>query len=98
MARRPHAAGALTPAEWSDADVYAIKALAAGNANEAQQRRALDWIIKAAARTYDVSYSPASDRETSFAEGRRFVGLQVVKLVNMPAEFIKTGRKPNDGG
>lgn len=96
MARKPLPAGALTPAVWSDADCYAFKALAAGNASEAQQRRALAWLINDAARTYDVSFSPASDRETSFAEGRRFVGLQVVKLLNMPAELIKG--KPQNGG
>jgi len=96
MARKPHQAGALTPAPWSDADAYAVKALAAGNASEGQQKRFLSWLINGAAQTYDVSFSPTSDRETSFAEGRRFVGLQVVKLLNMPAELIK-GKPPNGG-
>lgn len=88
MARKPVSA-ALAPAPWTEADAYALKALAAGKANEGQQRRVLDWIIHRAAKTYDVSFSPDSDRETSFAEGRRFVGLQVVKLINLPAEIIK---------
>ena len=91
MARKP-VPPAISPAEWSEYDALAIKALRAGNANEAQQKRALDWIVQHAAKTYDVSFSPVSDRETSFAEGRRFVGLQIVKLVNMPAELFK-GRK-----
>lgn len=95
MARKPIAA-ALAPAAWTPAVAYALKALAAGNANEGQQRRALDWIIQQAAKTYDVSFSPVSDRETSFAEGRRFVGLQVVKLLNLPADMIKGN--PHDGG
>lgn len=82
-------AGALTPPDYSKADVYALKALAAGNASEGQQKRALAWIINHAARTYDVSFSLASDRETSFSEGRRFVGLQMVKLVNLPAELLQ---------
>ena len=92
MARKP-VSPAIAPAEWSEHDAYAIKALVTGTANEGQQKRAINWIISAAAKTYDVSFSPVSDRETSFAEGRRFVGLQVVKLINMPAELLK-GRKP----
>jgi hypothetical protein len=88
MARKPNSS-ALAPAEWSEHDAYAIKALATGTANPGQQQRALAWIINAGARTYDVSFHPGSDRETSFAEGRRFVGLQIVKLVNLPAELIK---------
>lgn len=91
-------AGAITPPDWTSADVYAMRALRTGTASEAQQKRALDWIIQLAARTYDVSYSPASDRDTSFAEGRRFVGLQIVKLLNMPAELFTKGSKPHDGG
>jgi len=95
MARRPQG-GALTPAPWTDADAYAAKAVATGIANDAQQKRFMSWLINLAAQTYDVSFSPESDRETSFAEGRRFVGLQVVKLLNMPAELIK-GKSPNGG-
>lgn len=92
MARKP-VSPAISPAEWNEYDALAIKALAAGNASEPQQKRALNWIVNHAAHTYDVSFSPTSDRETSFAEGRRFVGLQIVKLVNMPAELLK-GPKP----
>ena len=33
------------PAEYDQAVTGAIKALAAGNANDAQQKRALDWIV-----------------------------------------------------
>lgn len=88
MAPKP-IGSAILPADYSKADVFAVKALASGTANDHQQKRALEWIVRMAARTYDVSFSPASDRETSFAEGRRFVGLQVVKLVNMPGELLQ---------
>lgn len=96
MARKPVTA-ALAPGDWTPVDAFAVRALAAGNATDVQQRRALDWIIRAAAKTYDASFSPVSDRETSFAEGRRYVGLQIVKLLNLPVEIIK-GNKPHDGG
>ncbi|MBA2707824.1 MAG: hypothetical protein H0U59_08490 [Gemmatimonadaceae bacterium] len=70
------------------ADVMAIKALAAGNANEGQQKRALAFIINGAASTYELSYRAESDRETVFAEGRRFVGLQLIQFMNMSARML----------
>lgn len=76
------------PVPYDDIDVAALKALAAGVANEGQQKRALRWIVETAAHTYDLSYRPGpdGDRDTAFAEGSRFVGQQVVKLINMPAK------------
>jgi hypothetical protein len=79
-----------TPQPWEllsadEQDIRAIKALAAGVASEGQQRIALAWIINRAAGTYDLSFRPGPDgsRLTDFAEGKRFVGLQVVRLINM---------------
>lgn len=76
------------PSGYDDMDVAAFKALAAGVANEGQQKRALDWIIRKAAHAYDLSYRPGpnGDRDTAFAEGARNVGLEIVKLINMPAK------------
>lgn len=71
------------PAPYVDADTYAIKALASGVANEGQQKRALEWIINTLCATYDLSYRPGSDRDTAFAEGKRHVGLQLVKQVKL---------------
>lgn len=77
------------PAEWDKADAHAIKALAAGTATEDQQRRALNWIVHKAAGTYDMTFRPEGDRDTSFAEGRRFVGNQLVKLINLDFSKLK---------
>ena len=74
------------PPAYEDYDVRALQALAAGNASDRQQQRALQWIIEAAAGTYDMSYRPGGEdgrRDTDFAEGRRFVGLQIVKLLKL---------------
>ena len=72
------------PAPWELADASAIQALARGDANKDQQTRALRWLIEAACATYDLSFRPGdTSRETDFAEGRRFVGLQVVKLLKI---------------
>jgi len=74
------------PPSYEDADIVAIQALAKGTANGEQQRRALAWIIERAAGTYDMSYRPGGEdgaRDTIFAEGRRFVGNQVVKMTKL---------------
>lgn len=91
--KKPAASTAWAFAPYEDADVYAIRALAAGNANEGQQRRALDWIINHAARTYDQPFRPGGAegaRDTDFAAGRMFVGQQIVKLTKLNPD---AGRK-----
>lgn len=73
---------ACEPAAYDEHDVTAVQALFAGVASPTQQKRALEWIIKEAAKTYDLHYRPGpdGDRETSFALGRAFVGQQIVKM------------------
>lgn len=56
----------------------AFKALEAGNANEEQQKHALNYLIKIGCRTYDMDWFP-DERVSSFAAGRRFVGQEIVK-------------------
>jgi len=73
------------PADYEVADIQAIQSLQAGNADEFQQRRALKWIVEVVSATYDQSFRPGSDgeRDTCFAEGRRFVGLTIVKATKL---------------
>lgn len=80
-----------TPVDWQLADANALRALAAGTANDDQQRRALHFIINNVCRTYDLSFCPGvdGDRETAMAEGRRFVGLQIVKLLNIDLNKVR---------
>lgn len=57
-----------------------------GTASADQQRRALKYIIEVLCGTYDMSYQPGDGdgrRDSDFAEGKRFVGNQIVKFVNM---------------
>lgn len=71
------------PADYDLSVVYAIRALIDGKANEGQQKTAIDWIITQASALYDLSYRPGGnegDRATTFHEGRRFVGSQIVKM------------------
>ena len=92
MPRRPPPGAPWIPASWDDADAGAVQALARGDAGPEQQKRALDWIINLACGTYDLSFSPDSDRATSFAEGRRFVGLQIVKLIRVNLARLRTAQ------
>lgn len=85
---------AWLPAEWEPADATAMQALAAGTANAIQQKRALGWIVNNAAAMYDITYRPGGhdgDRDTAFAEGRRFVGSQIVKMLKISVAAIRRG-------
>lgn len=88
--KKPRVIGAFEPPAYDETISAALRALADGVAVAGQQRKALDWIIQQAARTYDLSYRPGGtdgERDTAFHEGRRFVGLQIVKVMKLiPAE------------
>jgi hypothetical protein len=83
------AADPWKPTEWEPADVAAIQALVRGDATPEQQRRAIDYIINDIAGTYDMSYRPDSERDSVFAEGKRYVGLQLVKAVKLNLALIR---------
>jgi len=84
------------PADWEQADVSALQALLKGEATPDQQKRALDWIIVSAAGTYEQSYRPGGqdgERDTCFAEGRRFVGNQIIKALKISLYALRN-REP----
>lgn len=90
------------PTPYSVEDVTALQALDSGRDVPAYvAKRALDWIILHCAGTYDLSFRPGEqgDRETAFAEGRRFVGLQIVKLLKLNVQQLRQtdGRQSSDG-
>lgn len=60
----------------------AIQALQRGEATPDQQQRAFDWIVNQAANTYDLEYR-TEPRDHAFCSGRRFVGLQIIKLLKL---------------
>ena len=73
------------PVELEDYEIRAIKALFAGNASDAQQKTGMDVIVNKFAATYDQSFRPGIDgaRATDFAEGKRYVGLQLVTMTKV---------------
>lgn len=70
------------------ADIFALQALAKGNANAGQQQRALDVIQNKISRHRRMSFFPGADgqRATDFAEGKRFVGDQIERFLKMRPE------------
>jgi hypothetical protein len=64
---------------YTVAEAYAIQALFRGEANKEQQQRAMDWIIRVAAKTHDLHYFD-NQRDTDFALGKQFVGQMIIKL------------------
>lgn len=79
---------ALLPPDWDIADAVSIQALEAGEATPDQQKRALRWIIESGCATYDISARPDSANDTYVAEGRRFVGLQIIKLLKINTSML----------
>jgi hypothetical protein len=71
------------PPKYEDADVNAIQAVTQGTADAGQQQRAMKWIVEQGCGTYDLGWHPSGDHEASFAAGRRFVGLAVVKMTKI---------------
>jgi hypothetical protein len=84
---------AHSPAPYEETEVHAIRACIAGTANDGQQKLAMDWIIRKASNAYDVSYRPGDGLATAFAEGRRFVGLQIIKLLQPEVTAAVEARK-----
>lgn len=89
MAKKPN--GPWVPSDYDIADAAAIQALQRGDATKDQQQRALKWLIEKACGTYDLSYRPGEDgrRDTDFAEGKRFVGSQIVKMLNLNLSLLR---------
>jgi len=85
------------PANYAARHIGLMKNLALGEASPEQQREALHFIVTELCQTYNVSYIPDSDRDTAFAEGRRFVGLQIIKLTKLDVTNLRFDDVGRDG-
>lgn len=95
MNKRPKA---IAPADYEIADIGALQAVYHGEAEPHQQKRAIEWILNNACLMREVSYRPEGDGgygDTAFAEGRRFVGLQISKLITASDAVKQAARRPN---
>lgn len=71
--------------------LYAFRALFEGNANESQQKHAMEWLLLNCCHIGQVSFAD-TDRETAFLEGERHVGLQIAKLREPAALALIEGK------
>ena len=87
----------------SDYDVRiasAVKAFASGRDVPANVAKIVwDYTIRVLCAAYDQSYRPDKPTDTAFVEGRRFVGLQLLKLRDIDLSTLKepnaTGHNPD---
>lgn len=49
---------------------------------------ALDWIIHNAAGTYDETFIPGHEDVSHYKQGKRSVGLQIVKAINLKSTYF----------
>jgi hypothetical protein len=75
----------LDPFRPNRTEALAIQALEAGTASESQQKIALRVIVQNVARTHDLDWHPGDQHISSFAAGRRSVGLALLRIINTPA-------------
>ena len=67
------------------ADVSAVKGVAAGTASPEQQIRAMQYILVVLCAVDDMTFRPGGEdgrRASDFAEGQRFVGTQIKRLIH----------------
>jgi hypothetical protein len=75
------------PPDYDEHIVMAMRAFASGTANDGQQKIVWDWLQYATGtgQWADMTFRPGgvdAERESAFAEGKRFVGLQILKLLH----------------
>ena len=99
--KKPHdfgmASNPLVPPQWDSKTAWAIKALYEGKATEHQQSLVVKW-LELACGMNDLEFRISvrgedGDRLSAFQSGKRFVGLQLRKLRDMPAAILEAASK-----
>ena len=96
MDKKPPVEAPYLPAEYELSDISAIQAMCRGEATADQQLMALRWIIDCVCKTYDEPYRSASDRDTTYALGKQYVGRTIVKATKLSINALKA-RSQNNG-
>lgn len=81
-------------ADLPDFVVASMKAWSRGEASKDQQITAWNFIVNDLCATYDLSYRPDRPEATAFMEGRRFVGLQIRKTIQLKPVARKDHVRP----
>lgn len=80
---------------------WAIRGLAGGEADAGQQAMAMRWIIWNLCKTYDQSFRSEGahpQKDQDFAEGKRYCGNEIIKVINMTPEALVLLPKMRGGG
>src|SRR5947209_19533702 len=84
--------------QTDNADIFALQAVAKGIANEGQQQRAWSYIVRTLCEIDRMTFWPGGEdgkRATDFAEGKRWVGIQMRRIErlrpDMPAFGDRSG-------
>lgn len=85
----------IHPAVYDKEVLYAWRALFEGNANEGQQKRAMEWLLFNACHVGLLSFNGDRD-ETLIHEGERHVGLQIARMREPAALKLIEGRSRSD--
>lgn len=90
----------LTPANspwesclWEPADASSIQALFRGDADDIQQKRAINWIVNNACALPYLAYDKANSRNTDFALGKQWVGHEIIRLMRIDVSKLLEGTK-----
>ena len=99
-AEKPYHPGVIDPATYGVVEVAAVKAFAAGTADEAQQRTALHFILVTVCHVDDEPFRPGPDgeRDTNYLLGMRRVGTFIRSLIAADIKNFKTDRAPTEQG
>lgn len=82
------------PVKWEPEDAGALQALSRGDAAPHQQTRALKFIIEKVSDAYGMGWYPTGPHEASYAAGRRYTGIEIVKLLKI--NLSKLRREPSE--
>lgn len=80
------------------ADVFALQAVSKGIANEPQQKQAWDYIVRTLCETDRMTFWPGGEdgkRATDFAEGKRWVGVQLRRIEKLRPDMGVEGLPPS---
>lgn len=81
---------------YDPAVITAVQSWEKGEANEFQQKRTLEWILRFVCITYDQSYVLGDTHETAFREGRRFCGNTIIKMLKLNAAALRDNDEPSE--
>jgi hypothetical protein len=80
---------------------WAIRAIAAGEADPGQQAMAIKWIVFNLCKTEDMSFrsdGPHPQKDQDFAEGKKYCGQQIRRICSMSVEDLALLPRLSGGG